>query len=133
MKSILRKIAIYTFTLYITPMIIPGLDIEGGLLTLFIGGVGLALMFLILKPILSIISFPINFVTMGMFSILTNAFIIYLLTRFVPGISISVFSYPSFSYSGFQIPTLSFNVFFAFVFCAFVISLIESSLAWLMD
>ena len=133
MKTILRRIAIYTFTLYLLPFIIPGVKISGGLGTLFIGGAALAFMFLILKPILNIISFPINLITLGLFSIITNAFILYLMTRFVDGIKISPFTYNSFSYLGFSTPAVGFSIYFAYVFTAFVISLIESSLSWLMD
>ncbi len=39
----------------------------------------LAILFLVLKPILNIISFPVNLVTLGMFNIFINALLIYLL------------------------------------------------------
>lgn len=133
MKKIFRRIAIYTFTIFLLPYIIPGVSIEGGLLTLFIGGVGLALMFMILKPILNLISFPVNFLTLGLSSILTNALIIYILTVFITGISINSFSYPRIHYMGFVTPTIVFNLFFAYVFTAIVISTIESGLTWLME
>lgn len=133
MKTILRRIAIYTFTLYLLPFIIPGVHIGGGLLTLFIGGAALAVLFLILKPILSIISFPINLVTLGLFSMITNAAILYLLTRFVPNVSIRPFTYHSVHYQGVMIPSISFNLIFAYIFTAFIISLIESALSFLMD
>jgi putative membrane protein len=132
-KKIFRRIAIYTFTLFVLPGIIPGVTISGGILTLIIGGIGLALLFLILKPILNLISLPVNFLTLGLFSIFTNALIIYLLTIFVTGITIHPFTYSSFSISGFTTPDIHFNLFFAYVFTAFVISLIESALSWLMN
>ncbi len=133
MKTILRRIAIYTFTLYLLPFIISGVKINGGLETLFIGGAALALMFLVLKPILNIISFPVNLITLGLFSIVTNGFILYLMTRFVDGILISAFRYPSFHYLGFSTPEFSLNIYLAYIFIAFVISVIESALSWLMD
>lgn len=133
MKTIIRRIAIYTFTLFLLPSLIPGVVISGGLETLFVGGAALALMFLVLKPILSIISFPVNMLTLGLFSVVTNAFILYLMTRFVEGVKISEFSYNSFSFMGFTTPGVDFNIYFAYIFTAFVISIIESSLSWLMD
>lgn len=133
MKTIIRRIAIYTFTLFILPSIVPGVKITGGLETLFVGGSALALMFLVLKPILSIISFPINLITLGLFSILTNGFILYLMTRFVEGIIISPFTYSSISYSGFTTPEIHINIYASYVFIAFVISAVESFLSWLMD
>lgn len=133
MKTIVRRVAIYTFTLFMLPIVVPGVNIEGGFLTLIIGGIGLALMFLILKPILNIISFPVNLVTLGLFSMVTNALILYLLTIFISGIVISPFVYESISYQGFTTPQISFNLFFAYIFAAFVISLLESALSWLMS
>lgn len=133
MKTLLRRIAIYTFTLYLLPFLIPGVKISGGLETLFIGGAALALMFLVLKPVLNIVSFPVNLITLGLFSVITNAFILYLMTRFVDGVKITSFSYSSIRYAGFSVPGFTLNIYLAFIFIAFVISIIESALSWLMD
>lgn len=132
MKAITRAIAIYTLALYFLPMLIPGLKISGGFLTFLIGGIALMLMFLVLKPILNIISFPINLVTLGLFSIFTNAFILYLLVFFVIGISIVPFSYPPFEILGFNIPKISFSLIFAYIYTAFVLSFIDSFFSWLI-
>src|SRR6185369_8906092 len=93
MKTILRNIAIYTFILFLLPMLVPGVTINYGFQTLLTGGLMLALLFLVLKPILNIISFPVNVVTLGAFNIFINALLIYLLTVFVTEISISSFTY----------------------------------------
>src|SRR6266446_3948954 len=114
MKTITRNIAIYTFALYLLPKIIPGVHINGGFWTLVVGGFALAFMFLILRPILNIISFPVNILTLGLFSILTNVFILYLLTVFVTGISIEPFTYGKSNMLGFIAPKIAFNTFFAY-------------------
>lgn len=133
MKSIVRRIAIYTFTLSILPIIIPGVSIDGGFMTLLGGGIALSLMFLILKPILNLISFPVNAITLGLFSIFTNALIIYLLTIFVTGILVNPFTYRSSNIFGFITPNIFFNQFFAYVITAFITSIIVSCLSWLME
>ncbi len=132
MKTLIRNIAIYTFALYLIPQWIPGVHISGGLMTLFIGGIGLALMFLILKPILNIISFPVNVLTLGLFSIFTNVLILYLLTVFVTSVSIVPFTYHKMDLLGVIIPSIAFNTFFAYVYTSFVLSVIDSFLSWLM-
>ena len=111
MKTIVRSVVIYIFALFLLPKLVPGVQITGGLSTLIIGGVGLALMFLVLKPILNVISFPVNLVTLGLFSMLTNALILYLLTIFITGVLIAPFKYPSISYIGFTTPQIYFNLF----------------------
>ncbi len=133
MKSLVRKIAIYSFTLYVLPFIVPGVEISGGLDTLFLGGLLLALMFLVLKPILNLLSFPINLLTLGLFSVFTNVLIIYLLTIFLPNVSITEFTYQRVEIFGFITPVLFFNTFYSYIYTAFMLSIIESSLVWLLE
>lgn len=132
MKAITRGVVIYSMALYFLPMLIPGLKISGGFLTFLIGGIALMLMFLVLKPILNIISFPINLITLGLFSMITNAFILYLLVQFVSGISIVPFSYPASEVLGFAVPKIPFSLFFAYVYTAFMLSFIDSFFSWLI-
>lgn len=133
MKTILRRIAAYTLVLFFITYIVPGFKVSGGIFTLLVGGVGLTLMFVVLKPILKIISFPINILTMGLSSVLTNALILYLLIIFVTGISLSPFIYKSYNFFGFITPRISFNLFFAYLYSSFVISVIDSVISWLID
>lgn len=133
MKTILRNIAIYLLILYFVPQIIPGFTIEGGWVTYIIGSVLLAILFLILKPILTIISFPINIITMGIFSTLINALILYLLTILVPDITVQPFTYPRADILGVIIPKIAFNTFFAYVYSAFVIASINAVVKWLIE
>src|SRR5579863_399540 len=133
MKSILRSIGIYLLALYFIPQIVPGFTIDGGFMTLFIGAVVLALMFMILKPLLSIISFPITMLTLGLFSIIINALILYLLTILVPDITIQPFTYPEAHIYGFITPRIAFDTFFAYTFSAFILSCINSIIRWLIN
>lgn len=123
----------FTLALYFLPFIIPGVEIEGGLVTLFIGGITLTFLFLVLKPILNIISFPINMLTMGIFSIFTNALLLYLLTIFVIDISVTPFTYPKANIAGFGTPEIYFNTFFAYLYTALILSLIDGFIQWLME
>src|SRR5476651_852633 len=101
MKSLLRNTLINSLSLFILAQIVPGLTVHNGFFTYIAGGLALSLLFLIVKPILNIISLPLNLVTLGLFSFLTNAIIFYLLTVFVTGISITSFTFSGFSFSGF--------------------------------
>lgn len=133
MKSILRSIGIYLLALYFIPQIVPGFTIDGGFETLLIGAIALALMFMILKPILNIISFPITLLTLGLFSIFVNTFILYLLTILVPNITIQPFTYQKMHLFGFITPVIPFNTFFSYVYSAFILSCINSIIRWLID
>jgi len=131
MKSILRRIVFYSVSLFLTSQIITGLTINGGVSTYIIGGIALAVLFLIVKPVLNIITLPLNIITLGLFSFLINAIILYLLTIFVPNISISAFIFKGFSFAGFVIPSLGINSFFAFVIASIMLSFIVGFLKWL--
>ncbi len=56
-----------------------------------IGGIILGLINMILKPILTIITLPLHIITFGIFSIVINAFLLYLTSHFITGISIPSF------------------------------------------
>ena len=133
MKTVIRNIAMFTLALYFLPQLVPGVEIEGGIVTLLIGGMTLSVLFLVLKPILNIISFPINLLTMGIFSIFINTLLLYLLTIFVIDISITSFTYPESSFWGFSTPEMYFNTFWAYVFTAFILTLIDGFIEWLME
>jgi len=132
MKSFLRGILFNAFSLFILSVIIPGVKITGGLPSYLFGGIALSLLFTLLKPVLNILALPLNIITLGAFSFLINVIIFYLMTVFVPSISITAFTFPGFSYAGFVIPSMYFNVLFAFVIVAFLQSLVVSFLSWLI-
>ncbi|OGH42438.1 MAG: hypothetical protein A3H79_02940 [Candidatus Levybacteria bacterium RIFCSPLOWO2_02_FULL_36_8b] len=131
MKSLLRNTVINGVSLYSTSLILNGVKIEGGFLTYIFAGFALTLMTFILKPVLNIIAFPINLVTFGMFSFLINAIILYILTIFIPQIKITSFVFKGFTLSGFVVPIVSFNAFFAFIAASVVLSFIISFIKWL--
>lgn len=133
MKSLLRNISIYTLCLFLIVQIIPGVTIAGGFFTLLSAGVVLTLLFVLIKPILSIISFPVNIVTLGIFNIFINALLIYLLTVLVTEVSIAAFIYQQANIFGFITPFLIFNTFFAYLYTAFILTLINSFIRWLMN
>jgi len=109
-----------------------GVKVTGGLPTYIFGGLALTILLLFIKPILNILSLPLNIITFGLFSFVTNIIIFYLLTVIVPGISITAFTFPGISYSGFVVPSIYFNTIFAFLMVSFLQSLIVSFLTWLI-
>lgn len=133
LKSLLRNTSLYAFSLYLLPHVIPGVKIVGGFMTLLIGGFMLTLMFLILKPIFSFLTFPFNMISLGLVSTLTNALILYLLTVFVPNIAVTAFRFAGVSLAGFTIPAMSFNTLFAFILAAITLSIISGGIRWMIS
>jgi putative membrane protein len=131
MKGFLRNTLFNSFSLFALSQILPGVRVSGGFFTYILGGVALTFLLIVLRPILNLLALPLNIVTLGFFSFLTNVIIFYLLTVFVTGISITAFNFPGFSYAGFIIPKIYFNTLFAFIIVSFIQSVIVSFLVWL--
>jgi putative membrane protein len=132
MKAIIRNIVFYSFALYALSQILEGVKISGGVPTYLLGGAVLSILFIIVKPVLNIISIPLNILTFGLFSFLGNILILYLLTMFVPEIKITPFIFKGFSYAGFLIPKYEFNQITAFIVAGFSLSAIITFLTWLI-
>jgi len=132
MRSLIKNSALNGLSLFILTLILPGVTVAGGYTTYIIGGLFLAVMFKVLKPMLNLISLPLNLITLGMFSFLINVFIFYLATVLVPDISINSFTFEGASFGGFVIPRVSLNIFFAYIAASFLHVSIVSTLHWLI-
>jgi putative membrane protein len=132
MKSFFRKIIFNAFSIFLISQVVSGMKVSGGLISYLIGGLALTLLFILLKPILKILTLPLNIITLGMFSFVINVIIFYLLTVFVTSITISAFTFPGLSFAGFIIPSIYINTIFAFILISFLQSVVVSFLTWLM-
>jgi putative membrane protein len=132
MKAFLRTILFNSFSIFILSQALPGVKVHGGPVTLLFGGLALTLLLVLVKPVLNLLSLPLNIVTLGFFSVFTNIIIFYLLTILVVGISITDFTYPGISYAGFVIPKIYVGTLFAFALASFLQSLAVSFLTWLI-
>lgn len=131
MKSIIRNTFINALSLFFLTVIFSGVKVTGGLTTYILGGLILSLMFNFVKPLINIVSLPLNLLTMGAFSFLVNVFIFYLATTLVGNITIREFTYQGTSLAGFVIPKINFSTFFAYIVAAFGQSVFVSFLTWL--
>lgn len=133
MKTLLRTTLFYSLAVYFLPFMVHGVEVDGGLFTLFLLGFTLMILYSILRPVLSLISIPLNIVTLGLFSILVNAFLLYILTVLVPSITISAFEFQGLRFMGFVIPEMEIGTFFAYCLSAVTISVTMWFLEWVTD
>lgn len=131
MKSLFRNTLINALSLYFLTQIFEGVRVTGGISSFLFGGLVLSVMFKVLKPVLNIVSLPLNIITLGAFSFLINIFIFYLATRVIGTISIREFTYHGVSIAGFVIPKITFNTFFAYAAAAMVQSIFVTIISWL--
>ncbi len=89
MKFILRIIFVAAAIL-LAAYWVPGITIESFWPTAVIASIVFAILNTTIKPILKVISFPINFITLGLFTFVINALVFWMLT-FLHGVSINSF------------------------------------------
>nr|WP_315988587.1 phage holin family protein [Desulforamulus aquiferis] len=78
--------------LYIASLLFPAITLSSIAAVLW-AGLLLATISLFLKPLLLLISLPINFITFGLFTLLINAWLIQLSAYLAKGVSIPNFKY----------------------------------------
>lgn len=132
MRGILKNTVFNAMSLYILSQMVTGVKISGGIGTLLFSGFVLSFLYIVLKPILNIFSLPLNMITLGLFSFITNAILLYVLTFFVPNVTVSAFTFNGFSFAGFIIPTINFNTLYAYIVSAAVLALIKNFFDWLI-
>ncbi len=132
MKTILRAIFLNLVTLYMVALFYTGLAIENKLATFLWASVVWTLLNKIVKPIIKLLLLPINLITLGLFSWVVNVITLFLLTYFIKGVSILAYSFPGFSYQGFIIPQMHFNLFISYILTSLVLSFTHMTLLWLV-
>jgi len=83
----IRSILITAITLAILAWALPSISYVN-VVALILASIVLTLLQRVIKPILKILFLPINIVTLGLFSVVINVFILWLATFLVPGLEI---------------------------------------------
>jgi len=82
------RILLHTIvTLGLLAVVLPTVNFAS-LTALIFASIIFAILFHFIKPILNILLFPVNFVTLGLFSALINIFLLWLVEYLVPGFTI---------------------------------------------
>ncbi|HEX2645118.1 MAG TPA: phage holin family protein [Thermoanaerobaculia bacterium] len=87
MRAILQVLA-NALGIYLAAEFIQGIHYTGNIVTLLVAGLVLGLINLLVKPIISFFSFPFIVVTLGLFYLLINGLMLYLVAYLVRGFSI---------------------------------------------
>jgi putative membrane protein len=88
--KILFNWIIMAIAIIITAYILPGVTVSGFIPAFFVAVV-LSLVNVSIKPLLLILTLPINILTLGLFTFAINAFLIMLVSYIVPGFKVDGF------------------------------------------
>ena len=88
--SILISLVLSTIAVFITAYILPGVKLDGWT-SAFIVAVVLGLINAVIRPLLLILTLPINILTLGLFTFVIIAACVMLASAFVPGFHVDGF------------------------------------------
>ncbi|RJQ26163.1 hypothetical protein C4577_04010 [Candidatus Parcubacteria bacterium] len=133
MKQLIRKIFVSSIAVYIASLLLTGLKIQGGYENYLIAGVFITFADYVIRPVISIITLPFNAITFGLFQVVVNAILLYIITLIYPKLSIGSFQFPGISYSGFAIPSFYSNEILSYVIISVTIYSVIKLFFWLFD
>jgi putative membrane protein len=132
MKKIFRNLIFYTLALYLVSLIIPGFDIKSDWRGLILCGATFALVFSLVNPVLKLLLLPLNVLTLGLFSFLSQVLTVYIYLWFFPEyIKISSWFFKGWTIPIVQMPVPPFTVseFLTITVSTFIISFVVSTLS----
>lgn len=132
MKKVLRHFVIDTYSLWLTSLFASGIVFGKGFHTLLLAGIGVTLVTVIAKPVINLLLLPLNLVTFGIFRWVAAAIVLFLVTLLVKDFMIVSFAFPGISNKWIELPALTFHGVFAFVGYSFILSIITSTIYWLI-
>ena len=88
--NLILKLVISTISVLVAAYLIPGVEVEGFYVA-FIVAVVMGVLNVFIKPVLLILTLPINILTLGFFTLVINIFLIILTDVLVQGFSVSTF------------------------------------------
>lgn len=131
MKSLIRTLILNIAVIFFAAWVLPGLSYSGNFQVLILAAVALGLVNMIVRPIVKLVTLPINLLTLGIFSWAINVFLLYLVTRLIPGFGVSAFDFQGWVYQGIVLPAMEVGLFSSYILSSFLISLLTSILGWL--
>lgn len=89
--KIVLKILVVALTLMVLPRFIPAISVTG-FQTALVASLVFGVLNLLIKPIIKIVTLPINMVTLGLFGVVVNGALLWCVGYFVPGFSVATFT-----------------------------------------
>ena len=90
MVELLLRLTINAVLLLVVSRLVPGLHVEGWG-SAFIGAMVLGLVNFFVRPVMVILTFPLTILTLGLFLLVVNAIMLWLVSGLVPGIHLRGF------------------------------------------
>lgn len=90
MNNFIIRLLLSAIAVFICTKVLPGAHVDGFLTAIVVAGI-LAVLNVLIKPILVILTIPITIVTLGLFLFVVNTILVLLTAWLVPGFSLDSF------------------------------------------
>ena len=91
-STVIVRWLVNALALYITALLLPGIQLRGVVATLIAAAI-LGIVNAIIRPLLVLLTLPLNIVTLGLFTFVINALMLLLTSALVPGFTIRGFGW----------------------------------------
>ena len=81
---------VYAIAIAISAYLLPGIEVTG-VVALLLTALVLGIVNALIKPLLILLTLPVNILTLGLFTLVINALLILLVAQIVPGFTVSGF------------------------------------------
>lgn len=128
MKDILKSFFFSLIALFGASQVVKGFSYGGDPAVLAIGALAFGIINSLLKPILKLVTLPLNFLTLGFSSFLINTGLLYLTIKIVPELTVVGFRFPGLAvetqYIKLAVPVFDIPAFGTLLASSMVISLL---------
>jgi len=133
MKRLVFNLLLNMATIAIVAYFLPGINYKGGIVSLAMISVVMAAANIFVKPIIKILTLPIELLTLGLFGVIINAGMLFLVAYFIPQFSIRGFPFAGIDTALITIHPVQIPVWGTAVIASVIIGTITSTIAWLTD
>jgi putative membrane protein len=92
MAGFLLRALINTLALYLASLLIPNFIVVGGIFQFVLAGILLALLNMLVRPVIKLVSLPLIILTLGLFTVFINAMMLWLVDISFDFVTIQTFS-----------------------------------------
>lgn len=131
MRKLLRHYLIFVTSIFLSAKVLPGVSYGNDLLILAKASLLLSLVHMFVRPIVNLVSLPINILTLGLFSFFVNGLMLYLVTLLMPVFKVTAFHFPYLDLGILRINSFYISSFMSFIIVALLISTVRNFFIWL--
>jgi putative membrane protein len=132
LKGLVLRFFTYIAIAYIVTIFIKGFNFNSPS-TLFLFAFVLSISFFTIEPVIKFLTFPVNFLTFGLFSFVISSCLLYFFSSVIPGFKVTEGSIGPFSNSLIQIPRISLSHIGVIVISSIIISFLNNLISWTQD